>query len=113
MNRIKAQRQWTEFEVAQLKRLRLAGLTYAEIGAKLDRSVSAIGAAVWTYDLRSLKKPIRRSDIEWIRSLAARGYSDRVIGLTVGRTRTAVSQIRDRNQIPAGRGVKTAWRIAS
>lgn len=109
MNRVKSQRQWTEFEVAQLKRYRLAGLSYAEIGEKLDRSVGAIGAAVWTYNLRSLKKPIRRSDIQWIRDLAARGYPDRVIGLTVGRTRTAVSQIRDREGIPAGRAVKMAW----
>lgn len=113
MNRIKQQRQWTEFEVAQLKRHRLAGLSYAEIGAKLNRSVGAIGAAVWTYNLRSLKKPIKRSDIAWIRDLAARGYSDRVIGLTVGRTRTAVSQIRDREGIPPGRAAKMARRAAA
>lgn len=113
MNKIKSQRVWTDFEVAQLKRHRLAGLSYAEIGAILDRSASAIGSAVYQFDLRAIKQPIRRSVVNHIRSLAALGYSDRVIGLTVGRTRTAVSQIREREGIASGRSVKMAWRAAA
>ena len=113
MNKIKSQRQWTEFEVAQLKRHRLAGLSYAEIGALLNRTVGAIGSAVWQFDLRAIRQPIRRSVVNHIRALAALGYSDRVIGLTVGRTRTAVSQIRDREGIPCGRDAKIARRIAA
>ena len=113
MNRIKLQRQWTDFEIAQLKRHRMAGLSYAEIGAILDRSAAAIGSAVWQFDLRAKKKPIRQSEIRHIRALAALGYSDRVIGLTVGRTRTAVSQIRDREGIPCGRSAKIAQRLAA
>ena len=113
MNKIKSPRVWTDFEVAQLKRHRLAGLSYAEIGAILDRSASAIGSAVYQFDLRAIKQPIRRSVVNHIRSLAALGYSDRVIGLTVGRTRTAVSQIREREGIGSGRSVKMAWRAAA
>lgn len=113
MNKIKSQRQWTDFEVAQLKRHRLAGLSYAEIGAILNRSAAAIGSAVYQFDLRAIKQPIKRSVVNHIRALAALGYSDGVIGLTVGRTRTAVSQTRDREGIPCGRAAKIAQRVAA
>jgi hypothetical protein len=113
VNKIKAQREWSEFEVAQLKRLHAAGLSYVEIGAKLGRSRGGIANAIYKFDLRVKKRPILRAEVRHIRDLAARGYSDRVIGLTVGRTRTAISQIRERQGIPCGRAVKTAWRQAA
>lgn len=109
MNRIKAQRQWTSAEIGELRIMRRAKVPYAEIAAKLDRSVSAIANAVYVYDLDTSKRPWRAGDVLRVRELAARGYSDRVIGLTIGRSRSAVSQLRDQRGIKSGREIKTGW----
>ena len=113
MNRIRAQRQWKLLEIAELHRLRAAGVSYGDIAIALNRTMRAIHCAVCIFEAPGAKRPVRTTDVQWVRDLAARGYSDRVIGLTVGRTRTSVSQIRDREGIQAGRAVKTSWRAAA
>ena len=113
MNRIRAQREWRLREIAELHRLRAAGVSYADIATALNRTMRAIYTAVCIFEAPGAKRPVRTTDVQWVRDLAARGYSDRVIGLTVGRTRTSVSQIREREGIASGRSVKTAWRAAA
>ena len=102
MNRIKSQRQWEPREIAALKKLRREGLPYAEIAQQLNRSQKAIGSAVYKFDAQAMRRPWRSSEVAQVKHMAAKGYSDRVIGLTIGRTRTAVSQLRERGGIAAG-----------
>ena len=103
MNRIKAQRIWQPRELAELRVLVRSGMPHAEIAEKLNRSVKAISSAIYKFDVRVTgNKGYRGDDVSKIRQLAACGYSDRVIGLTIGRTRTAISQIRERRGIAAG-----------
>lgn len=104
MNRIKAQRVWQPRELAELRVLVRSGMPHAEIAAKLNRSVKAVSSAIYKFGVRVVRSTGYRGDeLRRIRELAERGYSDRVIGLTIGRTRTAVSQIRDRRGIRAGK----------
>lgn len=103
MNRIKAQRAWTPEELSRLRVLLRQRATYAAIGAELGRSAKAISSAVWKFDLRTSRQPYRGDVIRTVRRLAASGYSDRIIGNTVGRTRSAISQLRAKLGIPAGR----------
>ena len=103
MNRIRAQREWSPRELAELRVLARQGMPHAEIAAKLDRSVKAISSAISKFDVRVTRSTgYRGDDLRRIRQLAAAGYSDRVIGLTIGRTRSAISQIRERRGISAG-----------
>jgi hypothetical protein len=103
MNRIKAQREWSPRELAELRVLARSGMPHAEIAAKLSRSVKAISSAIYKFDVRVTSNTnYRPDDVRKVRELAARGYSDRIIGLTIGRTRTAISQIRERRGIAAG-----------
>lgn len=103
MNRIKSQRVWEPRELAELRVLVRAGLPHADIAAKLNRSVKAISSAISKFDVRVIRSTgYRGDDLRRIRQLAAAGYSDRVIGLTIGRTRSAISQIRERRNIAAG-----------
>lgn len=103
MNRIRAQRVWQPRELAELRVLVKAGVSHAEIAQKLNRSVKAVSSAIYKFNV-----PVKRStgyradEVRKVRELAACGYSDRVIGLTIGRTRTAISQIRERRGIGAG-----------
>ena len=103
MNRIKAQRIWQPRELAELRVLVRAGLPHAEIAAKLNRSVKAVSSAIYKFDVEVTRNTnYRPDDVRRVRELAARGYSDRIIGLTIGRTRSAISQIRERRNIAAG-----------
>ena len=103
MNRIRAQREWSPRELAELRVLARQGMPHAEIAEKFSRSVKAISSAIYKFDVRSTSsKGYRGDDVSKIRELAARGYSDRIIGLTIGRTRSAISQIRERRGIAAG-----------
>ena len=102
MNPIKSQREWTPREIAELKKLRHEGVAYAEIARQLNRSQKAIGSAVYKFDAQAMRRPWRSTEIAQVKHMAAKGYSDRVIGLTIKRTRTAVSQLRERRGIGAG-----------
>lgn len=103
MNRIKLQRIWTPNELADLRRMVRQGMPHAEIATRLDRSVKAISAAIYKFDIKVTRNTgYRPDDVRRVRELAARGYSDRIIGLTIGRTRSAISQIRERRNIAAG-----------
>ena len=103
MNRIKLQRIWTPNELNELRRLVRQGLPHAEIATRLNRSVKAISAAIYKFDVPSSRsRGYSGADVQRVRQLASRGYSDRIIGLTIGRTRSAISQIRERRNIAAG-----------
>lgn len=103
MNKIKSQRIWTPHDINELRRLVRAGLPHAEIAPKIGRSIKAVSSAIQKFDVPVIRNTAYRGDdIRKIRELAARGYSDRIIGLTIGRTRSAISQIRERRGIRAG-----------
>lgn len=103
MNKIKSQRIWTPHDINELRRLVRAGLPHVEIAEKVDRSVKAISSAIYKFDIQVTRSSgYKAEDVRKVRELAARGYSDRIIGLTIGRTRSAISQIRERRGIRAG-----------
>ncbi len=97
-----ANRQWTEEDRAELLKRRRAGESAAEIAQAMNRSERAVISMAYKLGLPAVRKPHRLTELAQVRRLAERGYSDRVIGLTIGRSRTAVSQIRDKYKIKAG-----------
>ena len=102
MNRIKAQRKWTPRELAELRKMRRENVSYREIAAHFNRTQRAIASMVYAIDARGAKRPWRAADLIQLRHMASRGYSDNKIGMTIGRSRTAVSQKRERLGIAAG-----------
>lgn len=103
MNRIKAQRQWTPRERAELRQLRRQNVDYATLAQHFGRTTRAIASMVYAIDARGAKRPWRAADLIQLRHMASRGYSDNKIGMTIGRTRTAVSQKRERLGIAPGK----------
>lgn len=97
-----ANRPWTEEDRAELARLRRAGLSSQEIAERIGRTIRAVDSAACKMGLPSVRKPHRTTELEQVRRLAERGYSDRVIGITIGRTRPAVYQLRKKYNIRAG-----------
>lgn len=102
MNRIKAQRKWTPRELAELRKMRRQNVSYRDIAAHFGRTTRAIASQVYQLDARGFRCPWKAADLIQLRHMAARGYSDRKIGLTIGRSRTAVSQKRDRMGLAPG-----------
>lgn len=95
-------RIWTEADRAELLKRRRAGQSSKEIGEAMGRTPQAVNCMAYKLEMPVKKRPHKLTELNQVRRLAERGYSDRVIGLTIGRSRTAVSQIRDRYKIPAG-----------
>lgn len=95
-------RPWSDEDRAELLKRRRAGESTAEIAEAMNRSERAITSMACKLGLPVVRRPHRLTELAQVRRLAERGYSDRVIGLTIGRSRSAVSQIRDRYKIPAG-----------
>lgn len=102
MNRIRAQRQWEPRELHELRKLRRQNVDYATLATHFKRTRRAIASMIHKIDARGFRRPWLAMDIVQLKHMAARGYSDRKIGLTIGRSRTAVSQKRERLGIPPG-----------
>ncbi len=97
-----ANRPWSDEDRAELLKRRRTGESTAEIAQAMNRSERAITSMACKLGLPVVRKPHRLTELAQVRRLAERGYSDRVIGLTIGRSRSAVSQIRDKYKIKAG-----------
>lgn len=102
MNRIKSQRQWTARERNELRKMRRENVDYATLAKHFGRTTRAIAAQIYHIDARGFRRPWKAAELIQLRHMASRGYSDRKIGLTIGRSRTAVSQKRERLGIAAG-----------
>lgn len=102
MNWIKAQRKWEQRDLAQLRKLRRQGVSYADLATMFGRSRRAIASMVHKIDALGQKRPWLATDLAQLRHMAAKGYSDHKIALTIKRSRTAVSQKRERLGIPPG-----------
>lgn len=112
MNRIKSQRQWTARERNELRKMRRENVDYATLAQHFGRTARAIASQVYQLDARGFRRPWK-ADLIQLRHMESRGYSDRKIGLTIGRSRTAVSQKRDRMGLAPGNPKhnprKSAW----
>lgn len=102
MNRISAQRRWEPREKAQLRKLRNDRVPYGELAQRFGRTRKAITSMVHKIDALGQKRPWLAADLAQLKHMAGKGYSDHKIALTIKRSRTAVSQKRERLGIPPG-----------
>lgn len=91
-------KDWTEGEVAALRKLALEGLSRDEMAREVGRTRTSVIWAVKHFDVES-SRGFTQAERAIVSEMVAEGYSDREIGEWIGRTPNAVIYFRRRHKI--------------
>lgn len=98
MNRIKAQRQWTPRERAELRQLRRQNVDYATLAQHFGRITRAIASQVYQLDARGFRRPWKAAD--YLKSET--GWASRpAIRNTIRGSQHGLEDDRDENRNPS------------